>query len=61
MDAKCFELEGIKMLYSSSFLDEREFDARYNGAAYGILKRKYDPAGKAATLYRKVALPASPT
>ncbi len=56
MDQKCFELDGIKMLYSSSFLSEAEFDARYNGAAYRELKKKYDPAGNAQTLYRKVAL-----
>ena len=34
LDRKCFELGGIKMLYSSSFLSEAEFDALYNGAAY---------------------------
>jgi FAD/FMN-containing dehydrogenase len=55
MDRKCFELGGIKMLYSSTFLDEAEFDARFNGAAYHELKRKYDPAGNAPTLYVKVA------
>jgi hypothetical protein len=56
MDDKCFELDGIKMLYSSSFLSEAEFDARFNGAAYRALKQKYDPAGNAQTLYKKVAL-----
>jgi hypothetical protein len=55
MDDKCFELGGIKMLYSSTFLDESEFDARFNGAAYERLKRTYDPAGNAPTLYEKVA------
>lgn len=55
MDRKCFGLDGIKMLYSSTFLDEAEFDARFNGAAYGPLKRKYDPDGKAPTLFAKVA------
>src|SRR5690606_33045292 len=34
MDEKCFELDGIKMLYSSTFLSEAEFDERFNGAAY---------------------------
>jgi FAD/FMN-containing dehydrogenase len=58
LDRKCFELGGIKMLYSSSFLSEPEFDALYNGAAYRALKAKYDPAGNAQTLYRKVALAA---
>ena len=56
MDRKCFELGGIKMLYSSTFLAEPEFDALYNGAAYRALKRKYDPAGNAPRLYDKVAL-----
>jgi hypothetical protein len=56
MDRKCFELGGIKMLYSSSFLNEAEFDARYNGTAYRELKKKYDGGGAAPTLYEKVAL-----
>src|SRR5690606_9680537 len=55
LDRKCFELGGIKMLYSSSFLSEPEFDALYNGAAYRELKAKYDPEGRAKTLYAKVA------
>ncbi|HEY8520602.1 MAG TPA: FAD-binding oxidoreductase [Gammaproteobacteria bacterium] len=54
MDRKCFDLGGIKMLYSSTFLSEPEFDERYNGAAYRALKQKYDPAGNAPTLYNKV-------
>jgi FAD/FMN-containing dehydrogenase len=57
LDRKCFDLGGIKMLYSSTFLPEAEFDSRYNGPAYRELKRKYDPAGSARTLYSKVALP----
>jgi FAD/FMN-containing dehydrogenase len=56
LDRKCFELGGIKMLYSSTFLDEAEFDAVYNGGAYRKLKAKYDAAGNAQTLYNKVAL-----
>jgi FAD/FMN-containing dehydrogenase len=56
LDRKCFDLGGIKMLYSSSFLGEAEFDALYNGAAYRKLKAKYDAAGNAQTLYKKVAL-----
>jgi len=58
LDKKCFELGGIKMLYSSSFLSETEFDAIYNGAAYKQLKAKYDPGGNALALYKKVALAA---
>jgi FAD/FMN-containing dehydrogenase len=56
LDRKCFGLGGIKMLYSSTFLGEAEFDAVYNGAAYRKLKAKYDAAGNAQTLYNKVAL-----
>jgi hypothetical protein len=59
LDEKCFALGGIKMLYSSSFLSESEFDALYNGAAYHALKAKYDPDGNALTLYKKVAFQAS--
>jgi FAD/FMN-containing dehydrogenase len=56
MDEKCFSLGGIKMLYSSTFLDEAEFDGRFNGAAYRALKAKYDPQGRAKTLYQKVSV-----
>jgi FAD/FMN-containing dehydrogenase len=56
MDRKCFELGGIKMLYSSTFLDEAEFDRIYNGAAYRELKKKYDPQGLLRTLYDKCVL-----
>jgi hypothetical protein len=58
LDRKCFDLGGIKMLYSSTFLTEAEFDALYNGAAYRTLKAKYDAGGNAQTLYKKVALAA---
>jgi FAD/FMN-containing dehydrogenase len=58
MDDKCFELDGIKMLYSSTFLDKAEFDRRYNGSAYAALKQRYDPAGRAPGLFEKVAMPA---
>jgi hypothetical protein len=57
IDDKCFELDGIKMLYSSTFLDEDSFDARFNGPAYAAIKQKYDPDGRAPTLYAKVAMP----
>jgi len=56
MDRKCFELGGIKMLYSSTFLDEPEFDRIYNGAAYREIKKKYDPHGALRTLYDKCVL-----
>jgi FAD/FMN-containing dehydrogenase len=56
LDAKCFELGGIKMLYSSTFLEQSEFDRIYNGAAYRELKAKYDPRGALPTLYEKCVL-----
>jgi FAD/FMN-containing dehydrogenase len=56
MDRRCFELGGIKMLYSSSFLAQAEFDRVYNGAAYRRLKQKYDPQARARTLFEKVAI-----
>jgi hypothetical protein len=56
LDKKCFELDGIKMLYSSTFLSQEEFDALYNGSGYREIKAKYDAAGNAQTLYKKVVL-----
>ncbi len=55
LDRRCFELGGIKMLYSSTFLNEEEFDRIYNGATYQGLKAVYDPHGRAPTLYEKVS------
>lgn len=54
MDRRCFDLGGIKMLYSSTFLDREEFDEQYNGKAYRDLKATYDRAGEAVDLYDKV-------
>jgi FAD/FMN-containing dehydrogenase len=56
MDDKCFELDGIKMLYSSTFLDKDAFDRHFNGEAYAALKEKYDPDGNAPTLFDKVSM-----
>jgi FAD/FMN-containing dehydrogenase len=56
MDAKCFELGGIKMLYSSTFLSKSQFDAAYNGSAYEELKRRYDPSGRQKKLYEKCVI-----
>jgi FAD/FMN-containing dehydrogenase len=53
LDRKCLDLGGIKMLYSSSFMDEAEFDRVYNGDAYRALKAQYDPQGRFLTLYQK--------
>jgi FAD/FMN-containing dehydrogenase len=53
LDAKCFELGGVKMLYSSTFLGEEEFWRRYNGDTYHRLKAKYDPGSRLKDLYQK--------
>ena len=53
LDRKCFELGGVKMLYSSTFLSQPEFDRIYNGAAYARLKQKYDPERRLPTLFEK--------
>lgn len=53
LDQKCLDLGGLKMLYSTSFMDERTFDALYNGAGQRALKAKYDPQGRFPTLYEK--------
>jgi hypothetical protein len=54
LDAKCFELGGLKMLYSSSFMSRDTFECLYGGGAYLAMKKKYDPRGRFADLYDKV-------
>jgi hypothetical protein len=53
MDAFCFKHEGIKMLYSTTFLSKTEFDKIYAGKVYSSLKQKYDSKGLLSTLYEK--------
>lgn len=53
MDAFTFAHDGIKMLYSSTFLSEAEFKRIYNDAAYSKIKQKYDPLKLLPTLYEK--------
>lgn len=53
MDEFCFNHDGIKMLYSTTFLDEKTFNHLYNGKKYMALKRKYDPKKLLPTLYEK--------
>ena len=45
---------GRKSLYSTAFYDEETFWATYNGAAYAVLKKTYDPDNRLADLYDKV-------
>jgi hypothetical protein len=53
LDEFCFKHQGIKMLYSSTFLSEKEFDKIYNGRAYKKLKQKYDSQCLLPTLFEK--------
>lgn len=53
IDERCFGLGGIKMLYSTTFLDEDAFWRHYGGGAYQALKARYDPQGLLPTLFDK--------
>ncbi len=53
IDEFCFAHDGIKMLYSTTFLDEDEFRRHYGGDAYLALKEKYDPRRVLPTLFEK--------
>lgn len=53
IDGFCFAHDGIKMLYSTTFLGEEAFAARYGGEAYAALKQEYDPGGRLPTLFDK--------
>jgi FAD/FMN-containing dehydrogenase len=56
IEDKVGELGGIKSLYSDSYFAEADFHARYGGAAYDALKKKYDPGGAFPRLYDKCVL-----
>ncbi len=56
IEDKVSALGGIKSLYSDSFFTAADFHARYGGAAYDALKRKYDPGGAFPRLYDKCVL-----
>lgn len=47
------DLGGRKSLYSTSYYDEDEFWATYNGPTYRVLKKEYDPDGRLLDLYDK--------
>jgi FAD/FMN-containing dehydrogenase len=47
------DMDGRKSLYSTSFYDEQTFWATYNGAAYALLRKQYDPDDRLADLYDK--------
>ena len=53
IEREVMRLGGIKSLYSDSFFTPAEFDAAYGGPDYRRLKARYDPLGRAPTLYDK--------
>jgi FAD/FMN-containing dehydrogenase len=53
VEAEVSALGGHKSLYSTSFYDEDEFRARYNGVTYDKLKSEYDGNGRLLGLYDK--------
>lgn len=53
IEAVVTELGGHKSLYSTVHYPRDEFWELYNGAAYGAVKREYDPAGRLPDLYDK--------
>ncbi|MGB8652705.1 MAG: FAD-binding oxidoreductase [Mycobacteriales bacterium] len=46
-------LGGRKSLYSTAFYDREHFWRLYNGPAYDVLKKTYDPDGRLLDLYAK--------
>jgi FAD/FMN-containing dehydrogenase len=44
---------GHKSLYSEAFYSRAEFDARYSGEHYALLKQRYDPDQRLLDLYAK--------
>jgi FAD/FMN-containing dehydrogenase len=56
IERKVAELGGIKSLYSDSYFTPEEFQRRYGGEAYRVLKAKYDPQGAFPQLYEKCVL-----
>lgn len=53
IDDFTFKHEGLKMLYSSTFVSKNRFDQVYNGNEYAKLKAKYDPKNLVPTLFEK--------
>lgn len=53
VEALVLDLGGHKSLYSTSYYDEETFWRLYNGDAYELLKKSYDPDGRLLDLYAK--------
>lgn len=56
VERETLRLGGIKSLYSESFFTREEFECAYGMDAYAMLKRRYDPEGRAPHLYEKCVL-----
>jgi len=56
IEQEVLRLGGIKSLYSDSFFTREEFDSAYGMGTYTMLKRRYDPEGRAPHLYDKCVL-----
>lgn len=54
MDNYCFSHDGIKMLYSSSFMSQAKFNKIYAGEKYKQIKQKYDSGKLAPTTFEKI-------
>ncbi|SFQ60624.1 FAD/FMN-containing dehydrogenase [Variovorax sp. OK605] len=53
VELEVLRLGGIKSLYSQSFFTREEFDRSYGAEVYAVLKRRYDPEGRASHVYDK--------
>jgi FAD/FMN-containing dehydrogenase len=53
IEKKVEELSGRKSLYSTSFYSVEEFWRLYNGTAYDLVKKEYDPDRRLLDLYAK--------
>ncbi len=53
VEALVREVGGHKSLYSTSYYEPEEFWRLYNGPAYEVLKKSYDPDGRLLDLYAK--------
>jgi FAD/FMN-containing dehydrogenase len=53
IEEKVSDLGGRKSLYSTAFYSTDEFWRLYNGPAYEVVKKSYDPSGRLLDLYAK--------
>jgi len=53
IEAEVERLGGRKSLYSSAYYEPDDFWRIYNGPAYDVLKKSYDPDGRLLDLYEK--------